>query len=217
MICLLSGCQNNGSTITEQPSISSSPVETEENTPTPSPVPTPSPTETVVPQREDADFRNAKWGDDKEAVRNYETQIVLNENNDALIGECWIIGYNATAMYIFDGNEKLVGGSYIFFPNEYASSEKYISAYNELKSALTEEYGTPTEDIIRPLDQDFIDFYGEEMALSFNNIEYEARWETETTTIYLTLAAPNYETTLVILYIDKTLGQDSSSTVDSGL
>lgn len=211
ILALLSGCHGTASEV-------SSPTNSSSIAPTPDPTPPPIPTESVPLHREDADFRNAKWGDSPETVKNYETQITLSENNDALIGDCRIIGYNATAIYIFDDSEKLAGGSYIFFPDEHRSAGKYISTYEDLKEALIDEYGEPTEDIIRALDdQDFIDFYGEEMALSYNNIEYEARWETETTNIYLSLGAPNYQINLGIIYMDKALSQNTSAINDSGL
>ena len=165
-----------------------------------------------------ADFRNAKWGDSPEDVKKHE-KIVLSEDNGALTGECRILNYNTAVIYIFNDAEKLIGGSYLFFPNESKSAGMYLSTYQELKEALAEEYGTPIKDIIRPLEtQDYIDFWGEEEALRSKAIEYEAHWETETTTIGLSLsAADRYNIALGILYIDKGLYPDTPIESDSGL
>lgn len=103
-ICLLGGCQNTNSTATEQSSVTPSPIETEKITAAPSltPTPTPTPSETVVEQREDADFRNTKWGDNRETVLEYETEIELTELDDgSLGGTLTVLGYDMIAGYIF--------------------------------------------------------------------------------------------------------------------
>ena len=189
-----------------------------ESEPITSEKPSESPEETEPVKRDDTDFRNAKWGDSPEAVKKYE-KIVLSEDNGALTGECRILNYDTAVIYIFDDAEKLIGGSYLFFPNESKSAGMYLSTYQELKEALAEEYGTPIKDIIRPLEtQDYIDFWGEEEALRSKAIEYEAHWETETTTIGLSLsAADRYNIALGILYIDKGLYPDTPIESDSGL
>ena len=216
----LAACQS-GSTVTSstsQNTYNSPNVSISENEPSSSGELDESPEETEPVQRDDADFRNAKWGDSKETVLEYETQIELKEDKDALIGSCRIIDYSATAIYIFDDSDRLVGGSYTFFPDEYKSAGMYISTYQELKEALIKEYGEPTKDVVKALeDQDFIDFVGEEMALEYNGILYEANWETETTNIAITLSAPNYQVGLGILYIDKALYPDTPIESDSGL
>lgn len=215
MICLLAGCQSTGSTTTEQPSTNPSPTETEENTPTPSPspVPTPSPTETVVPQREDADFRNAKWGDDKETVIEYEADVDLIDMEDELIGEATVSGYDAYAIYSFN-DDMLYQGAYML-NCQYTNPGQYIPAYDSLKENLTKKYGEPTEDVIIPLaSQSLIELAGEGQALEYGYVMYRARWETETTNILLGMTAQNFEVGLVITYEDKNYEPDIN---DSGL
>ncbi len=215
MICLLAGCQSTGSTTTEQPSTNPSPAETEENTPTPSPNPTPDTTETAVPQREDADFRNAKWGDDKETVIEYEADVDLIESDDALVGEANAGGYDTLVIYYFD-DDKLYETAYAFSEVlNFSNAGQYIPVYNSLKETLTTKYGTPIMDRIIPMEsQDLIDYAGEASALEYGYVTYVAQWETETTDIMMGMSAINFEINLVIIYTDKNYEPDIN---DSGL
>lgn len=212
IVALLSSCQSSASE--EAPPINSSVVGVEETlTPTPDPTPTPIPTESITPQREDADFRNAKWGDSKETVLEYETEIELMEIDNTLIGPATVNAYDTYAMYFFNDNI-LYGGGYSF-NLEYSNAGQYIPVYNSLKETLTQKYGEPTEDVIIPLaSQSLIEMAGDAQALEYGYVTYRARWETNTTDITLGMAAQNFEVSLLINYEDKNYEPDIN---DSGL
>lgn len=200
----ISNSQNTESSTTEQVSTGTSPIETEENA-----------SETTVLQREDADFRNAKWGDSLETVLEYETEIDLIEERDYLIGEANVGGYDAFAGYYFDNN-KLYMTAYSFSQTlNYSNAGQYIPVYNSLKEGLITKYGSPTFDEIVPMEsQDMIEYAGEVRALEFGYVVYMATWETETTDITIGMSAENYEINLVIIYRDKYYEPDIN---DSGL
>ena len=211
----LAACQN-GSTVT-----SSTPRDTYnspdsgilESEPLSSEEPSESPEDTEPAKRDDADFRNAKWGDSIETVLEYETEIELNEIDGTLIGSAVVNNFDAYAIYFFDNNECYQGA--YSFNLEYTNAGQYIPTYNSLKESLTKKYGEPSEDVIIPLEREsLIDMAGEAKALEYGYEVYRARWETSTTDIMLGMGAENFEVSLIIQYIDKAYEPDIN---DSGL
>lgn len=212
ILALLSGCHGTASEVSSPTNSSSVDVE-ESLTPTPDPTPTPIPTESVPLHREDADFRNAKWGDSPETVKDYETETELMESDDALIGPVSVNAYDAYALYVFDDNSLCRGG--YSFDLEYTNAGQYIPTYNSLKKSLTQKYGEPIEDVVIPLAREsLIEIAGDAQALEFGYVTYRAKWETDTTNITLGMAAQNYEISLLISYEDKNYEPDIN---DSGL
>lgn len=215
-ICLLGGCQNTNSTTTEQSSVTPSPIETEKITTTPSltPTPTPTPSETAVEQRENTDFRNTKWGDNRETIIENEN-IELIETEEGLVGEDRVNDLDTWVIYVTDNNDKLYRALYDFNKLNYSNAGQYIPVYNGLKDSLTEKYGEPIGDgIFNLANEETIALAGEERALKLGYIAYSARWETDTTLITIGLMAQNYDIHLIIQYEDKNYEPDIN---DSGL
>ena len=200
-IALLSGCQS--STSEETPPMNSSEIDAEEIlAPIPDPTPTPIPTESIIPQREDADFRNAKWGDSKETIIENES-IVLAETEVGLIGEDRINEFATWVIYAIDSNNKLYKALYDFNKLDYSNAGQYIPVYNSLKDSLTEKYGEPIGDGVFNLeDEQTIALAGETRALRLGYIAYSAKWETDNTIIIIGLMSQNNTMHVTIQYED---------------
>lgn len=205
---LMSGCQSTASTKPENTPIQTSNIENSLTSEMPVATPTEEPIET---KREDADFRNAKWGEDRDTVKKYETEITLIESDEKLAGETVVGGYDSYAAYLFD-DDKFYEGFYTF-PLKFSNAGQYIPVYNDLKEMLIKKYGEPYEDeIISLKDQKMIDMAGPADALEYGYVVYRARWETETTDIMLGMMAERYEVGLLISYTDKNYEEDINDT-----
>lgn len=203
---LLSGCQNKVVEPVTTNQLNEENIIIEESA-------TPITTETLIEQRSDADFRNAKWGENMETVKEYELDATLSGDKNQLSGEVNVGGYNSYVGFFFDNN-KLYEGIYAF-PLDYSNAGQYIPVYDDLKSMLTQKYGEPYEDEIIPLaNQSQIDYAGPSRSLEYGYVVYRSQWETDTTNILLGMSAENYEVKLLILYTDKNYEADIN---DSGL
>ncbi|MBC5732089.1 hypothetical protein [Pseudoflavonifractor hominis] len=205
---LMSGCQSTASTKPENTPIQTGNIENSLTSEMPVATPTEEPIET---KREDADFRNAKWGENRDTVKKYETEITLIESDEKLAGETVVGGYDSYAAYLFD-DDKLYEGFYTF-PLKFSNAGQYIPVYNDLKEMLTKKYGEPYEDEIIPLtEQSLIDSAGPADALHFGYVVYRAQWETKTTDIMIGMMAENFDESLLISYTDKNYEEDINDT-----
>ncbi len=167
--------------------------------------------DTELEVRENLDFRNAKWGDSLETVKEYEGKDAYVENNQALYNDRKVAGYNAYVMYTFD-DDKLVSGGYVI-TDTFTNGGQYINAYENLKGAITEKYGEPTEDLIIPfVKQSQIDYSGESNALEYGYVAYSTTWNTDTTEIQLGMLSENYKIDIVLQYKD--IGYEEKANTD---
>ena len=199
-LCFICGCQNNEEVVYIE---DSNLIENDiASTPIPA-TPSPSPEVTERPKiiRDDADFRNAKWGDSIEDVLEYDYDATLTRDGDDLIGDCVVADKNAEVYYIFE-NDKLVSGGY-YFDLDTSNGWRYISAYDEIKSMLLEVYGDPIVDKIHYVyGESLTDFMDDVLALEAGYTVYAAQWETNTTEILLGMFAENYDINFLLTYED---------------
>ena len=199
-LCFICGCQNNEEVFYIE---DSNQIENDiASTPIPA-TPSPSPEVTERPKiiRDDADFRNAKWGDSIEDVLEYDYDATLTRDGDDLIGDCVVADKNAEVYYIFE-NGKLVSGGY-YFDFDTNNGWRYISAYDEIKSMLLEVYGDPiVDEIYYVYGESLADFMDDVLALEAGYTVYAARWETNTTEILIDMYAENYDIKLFLTYED---------------
>lgn len=207
-LCFICGCQNNGEVVYIE---DTQPIENDvaavENisqsiTPTIA-TPSPSPEVTERPKiiRDDADFRNAKWGDSIENVLEYEYDITLIRDGNELVGDCVVANENVKVYYVLENN-KLIKGGY-FFDLDTRNGQIYISTYDKLKSMLIDIYGDPIEDkVVYRYGESSSDFMDDVLALEAGYTTYAAQWETNTTEILLGMYSKNYEIFLVLIYED---------------
>lgn len=162
----------------------------------------PSPTVSPIEQRADADFRNAKWGDDLETVKKYSLESSwIDETENIIVSEASVLSKDAQIGYTFDNNILYQG--VILFCIDHANTNLYIDDFNQIKTSLTEKYGTPKMD--KEVWKDDLykgdtDDYG--IAIACGHLQYINIWETENTEIILALLGDNYEISLGITYTD---------------
>lgn len=158
--------------------------------------------------RENCDFRNAKWGDSVNTVKEYAYDLdFLDEDKDGnittIVSEGLVCGFDAYIGYHFD-NDSLFSGTYLFNIGTTVGG-RYILAYDTVKEELAKKYGDPLNDAITALtDQSFIDYAGPAKALEYGYVAYNSQWETDTSDIQLGMFALNYEIQFALIYTDKT-------------
>jgi len=127
---------------------------------------------TKIPARK-FDFRNSNWGDDIETVKRNETARFVESGNDRDGNEYLVYKENdkeSEIYYGFDNNSRLSWARYYYQPKHPIQTElgKASKEYNSIKNDLTKKYGEPK--------------YAERASQI-----YLARWDTDTSTIYLEL------------------------------
>lgn len=162
--------------------------------------------ETLPEKREDATFRNAKWGDNIETVQEYEAEIELmpfevDNSISALAGNTTINGSDFMTFYYFDENDKLYRSGYTLVSDTIKGNYEYISDYNNLKEDLTSLYGNPIIDEIVPLDS-LSSHADEGTALSLGLVAYQTIWGTEDTNIMLGMKKAGLGVNLIMIYDD---------------
>src|ERR1700694_1678711 len=89
------------------------------------------------------DFRGFNWGNAFNKIQSEEkAQFVLKSENDELEYTDILGGSDCDVVYIFNDNDKLKSGMYIF-SKKYSNPELYLQDYNKFKALLREKYGNP--------------------------------------------------------------------------
>lgn len=199
-LCFICGCQNNEEVVYIE---DNNQIENDiASTPIPA-TPSPSPEVTERPKiiRDDADFRNAKWGDSIENVLEYEYDTTLIRDGNELVGDCVVADENVKVYYVLENNKLIKGGYY--FDLDTRNGQIYISTYDKLKSMLIDIYGDPIEDkVVYRYGESSSDFFDDVLSLEAGYTTYAAQWETNTTEILLGMYSKNYEIFLVLIYED---------------
>lgn len=173
--------------------------------------------EDIVEKREDADFRNTKWGDSVEDVKKHETASLAGEDETSdykiLVYKDTVVGYNVAITYLFyDGKLRQAGYQ---VENKYVGTGQYISAYEDLKSKLESLYGNPKTDSIDDYSGGLLDSTSSPSeALMLGFVEYDTQWINDNTKIDMDMYSEANETYIIIKYWDKNFETDYS---DSGL
>ena len=92
------------------------------------------------------DFRGFNWGASLAQVQSQErSRLVVKIKDDELEYEDLLAGSDCDVIYIFNDNDKLIGGNYVF-TKKYSNPELYMQDYNRFKDLLTQKYGKPSSD-----------------------------------------------------------------------
>ena len=92
------------------------------------------------------DFRGFSWGTSIAQVQSQEkAQLVMKIKDDELQYEDLLAGSDCYVIYIFNDNDKLISGNYVF-TKKYSNPELYLQDYNKFKALLTQKYGKPASD-----------------------------------------------------------------------
>jgi hypothetical protein len=170
---------------------------TEKPTPTEEPTPTES---TALPQREDTNFRNTKWGDSVDTVKLYETAELAYEDVGKILTYSGKIAELETfIIYYFDPVQGLYHAVY-GLTEKHTTDHRYISDYDQLKALLIERYGEPTTDDIATLNN-AASYTDAGSALKYGYTVYATAWDTDNTEVKLVMGADNHEIKTAIDYV----------------
>lgn len=162
----------------------------------------------IVSDRSGADFRNAKWGDDKETVKNFETLELDHEgkaddgdgDGDYLGYRGNIGGHNCYILYNFNSKGQLYQGTYVLL-DDYTNGEGYIEDFDDLKKIFKKKYKKPDIDkkvVLYPSLYPYVDTDGE--ALQMGYIVYWTTWKLKNTTIDLFTDTENFDVNVSVRY-----------------
>jgi hypothetical protein len=154
----------------------------------------------IFPQ---SDVRNVRWGMSKQEVMNTESKLGKPEYQTEInLGyRSTVLNKDASILYEFRNNKLF--SLYYEFKIKHTNKNDYIDDYNDVKTALIEKYGRPSEDKIvwkNDLYRDDVQHFG--MAVSLGHLVYKANWQVNNnrTDVSTRLYGDNYKIYLFILY-----------------
>ena len=163
------------------------------------------------------DFRNTNWGmtiDQVQAAEGIAKKDIIFSNELGFAVKLNVATMDCATYYIF-AFDKLVRTKYAFLV-EHSNETDYINVdFPKIKKLLTEKYGKPIDDSVvwkNSLYKDDPDEWG--MALQVGHLVYFARWQTETTNVFLYLSGENYDISFGVEYTSVALGdlEESAAT-----
>lgn len=138
------------------------------------------------------DFRGFTWGSTLDNVHAAEKSILLSSiGNDELIYKDIVAGADCNVIYLFNDNNKLASGIYLF-SKSYSNPQLYIQDYKKFKTLLTQKYGKPANELESwsksVTAEEKLD-YGQ--AVTEGNLSLSSTWNTGRTVIKILLAKTN--------------------------
>jgi hypothetical protein len=138
------------------------------------------------------DFRGFNWGSSLGDVQSAEkAQFLFKVSNDELEYKDNLGGSDCDIVYIFNDNDKLTSGLYVF-TKKYSNPQLYIQDYNKFKALLTEKYKKPANEKESWNKNSTIDEkhnYGQ--AVADGNLELNTVWNTGRSVIKIALITRN--------------------------
>ena len=132
------------------------------------------------------------WGQDQTALREAVSGHLVQGDQGKLIYSRTLAAHGVLEGYDFrDGS--LVRGQYLFLQRPINRLNEFIDYYDAVKRALTDSYGTPTQDQTvweNDLYQPLPDYWG--VAVMIGYLRYTATWETSEGTIAIALTGDRH-------------------------
>lgn len=134
------------------------------------------------------DFRIFSWGNPIEKVKSEEkARFYSAKNDDELEFDDKLGGTKFKVLYIFNENNKLISGIYIF-SKTYNNPELYYQDYSVFLKLLKEKYGKATNEKETWNTTDALyDKANKKQGIADKNLNLYAVWYTDRTTIKITL------------------------------
>ncbi|MFT3704849.1 MAG: hypothetical protein QM802_20960 [Agriterribacter sp.] len=89
------------------------------------------------------DFRGFAWGNGTNKIQQEESATLTNKiKNNELVYQDVLGGADCNVFYIFNDDDKLESGMYIF-TKKYSNPQLYLQDYEAFKSLLLQKYGQP--------------------------------------------------------------------------
>lgn len=160
----------------------------------------------TVEDRRDCDFRNAKFGDNKETVKRYELLDCIQEEDNSLAYFTDLSGEEAFLFYSFNNNDELYTAGYII-SEAHTNYNIYLSKYNEIKENIIQKYGSPETD--KKNKGSLYNYCSDEaQALQLGEVSYYTMWNLERYKIELGLSEDNNDIIFLLRYFSKDITQD---------
>ncbi|WP_188932697.1 hypothetical protein [Puia dinghuensis] len=152
------------------------------------------------------DFRGFSWGTSLAQVQSQEkAQLVVKIKDDELQYADLLAGSDCYVIYIFNDNDKLISGNYVF-TKKYSNPELYLQDYNKFKDLLTQKYGKPVSD-----DTHFhsnapsVEKHSYGQAISDGYLTMDAIWNVNGSLIKIALISTDRSPSLQIHYTSDSL------------
>jgi len=154
------------------------------------------------------DFRAAAWGNSLNTVKTQEkSQFIAKVSNDELSYKDILGGSGCDVIYIFNDNDKLTSGLYIF-TKKYSNPQLYVQDFNKFKTLLTEKYGKPvTENESWSVKASAIEKNNYGQAVADGNLSLSTVWNTERSVVKILLVMVDKHPSLQIHYTARSLDE----------
>ncbi|MDE0546351.1 hypothetical protein [Microbacterium sp. C7(2022)] len=150
------------------------------------------------------DFRGLSWGSSVADVRARERRDAKLEGQDVLVFPERVSDMEADAAYIFVAG-RLTRAKYIF-TEKFTSPNRYLVAYQQVKTLFSGKYGEPDEDLPVWHDNHYRDDPdGWGLAVERGDLTFFTSWTTTRTEISLILHGNDYESQLSVEYTSSAL------------
>jgi hypothetical protein len=160
-----------------------------------------------------ADFRGFSWGNSFSKIQSEEkSSFQTKAGNDELQYKDVLGGADCDVVYIFNDNDKLESGMYIF-SKKYSNPQLYLQDYSKFKILLKEKYGKPASEKESwnnntPITEKHN--YGQ--AIADGNLSLNTVWNTERSSVKITLINTNNHPSLQIHYTTRSLDELENKT-----
>ena len=144
------------------------------------------------------DFKSFFWGDSKEDVISVEGEPDYDGGNALAYADRTIKNLDANLFYYFC-DQGLYQVFYVL-QESHTSEEIYLSDYSIVVDALTKKYGKPSEQDEIWYKPEMKDYATEAEAIQLGYMFEYTRWYTDTTEIFISISADNYEFNTMLVY-----------------
>lgn len=154
------------------------------------------------------DFRGFSWGNSLDNIQSGEKAHLISKiNDDELAYKDELGGSDCDVLYIFNDNDKLESGMYIF-SKKYSNPELYLQDYKKFKALLTQKYGKPANEKENwnnhtPVDDKLN--YGQ--AVADGNLTMTTLWNTGRSVVKIALVSLDKHPSLQIHYTASSLDE----------
>ncbi len=130
-------------------------------------------------------FRNSSWGMTPDEVKLTETGTPITDNENLVLYKETFLDMPTKMGYIFK-NGKLIKGAYLF-QESYENPDEYIVTYEKIKSTLIKDFGPPSLDEIKWLDEGASEQEASGQSVCEGKVLYKSEWVELDTMILLLL------------------------------
>lgn len=162
----------------------------------------------LITNAQNPDFRAFAWGTSFSQVQYGENAALLkNIGDDEILYKDVLGGFHCNVAYIFNENNKLESGMYIF-TKKYSNPQLYVEDYNIFKKLLNTRYGKPiAENEVWSYNVKPYDTYNYGQAVVDNKLFLNTVWKTARSEIKISLINTNGKPMLEIQYTALSMGE----------